>query len=205
MSFVVYEICNKINDKRYVGSTANVKRRHEQHLWALRNNRHHSPKLQHAWNKYGADAFNFRVISNENSKAEMIELEQFLLDEAALASSGYNINPIANNVGLLPKSDEHKRKIGLARLGKKNTSESLQRMSEAAKRRGPIRRSKESYERSAAKMRGRKLSEEARAKLREAFKNRKRPPPKSAATKAAIAASKLGRKLINGKFVRIVQ
>jgi group I intron endonuclease len=205
MPFFVYEIRNKTSEKRYVGSTVNFKRRHEQHLWALRNDRHHSAKLQNSWNKHGADAFNFKLIASENSEARMIELEQFLLDEGQLVKKGYNINPVANNVGLLPKSEEHRRKIGLGRLGKRNTPESLQRMSESAKRRGPIKRSKESYERGAAKVRGRKMSEEVRAKLREAFKMRKPRLPMTVETKAAIAASKVGRKLINGKFVKVDQ
>lgn len=203
MGFFVYQICNLNNDKRYVGSTTQLRRRHQQHLWGLRNKRHHSPKLQNAWEKHGENAFQFCTIAEVENHDMMVELEQFVIDESQSVQDGYNINPIANSIGALPKTEEHKRKIGLGRLGKRNTEEAKRRMSLAAIKRGPIQRSRESYERGATKIRGRKMSDEARAKLREAFKNRKPRPPMTAETKLAIAKSKVGRKLIDGKFVRV--
>ncbi|MDP2650386.1 MAG: GIY-YIG nuclease family protein, partial [bacterium] len=58
----VYEIVNTVNGKRYIGSAINPKRRWVNHKSALRGNKHHSPALQRAWNKYGEAVFIFRVI-----------------------------------------------------------------------------------------------------------------------------------------------
>jgi group I intron endonuclease len=203
MDFAVYEIRNKANDKRYVGSTIDLERRHGQHIKLLESNSHHSAKLQNAWNKYGANAFTFQLIANLPCKAEMLELEQFLLDEAELTAKGYNINPVANNVGLLPKSEEHKRNIGRARLGKRNTLEARQRMSEAAKRRGPIKRTAESYALAAIKLRGKKRSDEFKERMRQIALNRPKRPPMSLEARQSIAERRIGTKLINGKFVKV--
>lgn len=51
----IYYIINKETGKRYVGQTINIKSRKEKHYTALRNNRHHSHKLQRAFNKYGEE------------------------------------------------------------------------------------------------------------------------------------------------------
>lgn len=48
----VYMIKNVLNNHKYIGSTKNFKQRLKQHLSDLRNNKHHSPHLQAAWNKY---------------------------------------------------------------------------------------------------------------------------------------------------------
>jgi len=203
MVFAVYEIRNQANRKRYVGSTIDLQRRHLQHLKGLKTNTHHSEKLQRAWNKYGEAAFTFNLIAELPTKSEMIELEQFLLDEAELTTNGYNINPVADNVGLLPKSDEHRRKIGLSRLGKRNTPESRKLMSKAAKKRGPVRRSSESYAKAAIKLRGQKRSLEFREKMRQIALNRPKRPPMSPEARQAIVERRTGTKLINGKFVKV--
>lgn len=62
MSQVIYKILNLVNDKFYVGSTINKKVRFRQHRKLLRGNRHHCKHLQAAWNKYGEDKFDFRVV-----------------------------------------------------------------------------------------------------------------------------------------------
>lgn len=51
----VYQICNLINNKFYIGSIARADgfdRRWYEHDCALRNNRHINSHLQNAWNKY---------------------------------------------------------------------------------------------------------------------------------------------------------
>lgn len=55
----IYYIINKETGKRYVGQTINIKSRKEKHYTALRNNYHHSHKLQRAFNKYGEEKFDF--------------------------------------------------------------------------------------------------------------------------------------------------
>jgi len=59
---VIYKIINLIDGKFYVGSTTNKPERFRTHRSMLRGNRHHSPKLQAAWNKHGENNFVFKVI-----------------------------------------------------------------------------------------------------------------------------------------------
>lgn len=49
----VYRWFNTVNGKSYVGSSANINKRKQEHLKGLTSNNHHSIKLQRAWNKYG--------------------------------------------------------------------------------------------------------------------------------------------------------
>jgi group I intron endonuclease len=58
----IYKIINTVNGKFYVGSTTNTRERFRVHRNRLRNNKHHSPHLQAAWNKYGESMFVFHVI-----------------------------------------------------------------------------------------------------------------------------------------------
>lgn len=62
MTQVIYKIVNLVNDKFYVGSTTNKKVRFREHRKQLRGNRHHCKHLQAAWNKYGEEKFDFRVV-----------------------------------------------------------------------------------------------------------------------------------------------
>lgn len=55
----VYRITNIQTQKSYVGITEDFGRRKRKHIKELKNNAHHSPKLQNAWNYYGADDFIF--------------------------------------------------------------------------------------------------------------------------------------------------
>lgn len=58
----IYEIKNRVNGKRYIGSSNNITRRWRQHRHCLRNNRHRNDYLQKAYNKYGEENFTFSVV-----------------------------------------------------------------------------------------------------------------------------------------------
>lgn len=58
----IYCIENKINHKKYIGQSVNIRVRWWIHCYDLRNNKHHNCHLQGAWNKYGEDNFSFYVI-----------------------------------------------------------------------------------------------------------------------------------------------
>jgi group I intron endonuclease len=61
----------------YVGSSKDIASRWWHHKWLLKNNRHHSYKLQMAWNAYGDESFSFEVLEETNNFEER---EQFWLD-----------------------------------------------------------------------------------------------------------------------------
>lgn len=59
---VVYGFRNINNDKWYVGSSNYFPTRKSHHLADLAKQKHHSPKFQNAWNKYGPEAFEFSIL-----------------------------------------------------------------------------------------------------------------------------------------------
>mgnify|MGYP000886959842 CR=1 FL=1 len=58
----VYQIVNKLNGHKYIGSSINIWTRWGRHLSDLRKNKHDNNYLQNAWNKYGEDNFEFGVL-----------------------------------------------------------------------------------------------------------------------------------------------
>ena len=93
MSIGVYKITNIINSKIYVGSSAvSIENRWKSHLSDLRCNKHHSGRLQNAWNKYGKDSFVFEILE-ECPKEDVLKVEQRYIDEL---NPFYNICRVKN-------------------------------------------------------------------------------------------------------------
>lgn len=111
----IYKITNKINRHVYIGSAVDVIHRWGKHIYRLNKNDHHSKYLQHAWNKYGADCFEF-VIIEECSRELLIEREQFFIDTY---QPEYNIALVAGSCLGTRRTQETKDKMRLAKLGKK--------------------------------------------------------------------------------------
>lgn len=88
----VYLIKNLITNKVYIGSTKSFKKRFSQHKSKLQKNKHGTPHLQNAWNKYGGDNFEFSIleITNEN----LIEKEKKYISKYKSCNrlKGYNSN-----------------------------------------------------------------------------------------------------------------
>lgn len=129
----IYRIVNKIDEKQYIGSSIHVARRFEEHRYGLRHNRHANIHLQRAWNRDGEDAFRFEFLW-------FSEPDYLLADEQAalnLLPSGYNFADVASapmagrkhaqetldkisKAGRgVPKTPEHRQKIGDAHRGVK--------------------------------------------------------------------------------------
>jgi len=87
----IYKIFCRVNNKAYIGSSVNVKRRLQQHLYALKSNRHINEHLQNAWNQYGENEFEFLLLEEVNSDGLLVR-EQFWIDKlnASQRSSGFN-------------------------------------------------------------------------------------------------------------------
>lgn len=92
----IYQIVNLVSGKSYVGSAVNIGNRLRAHLRDLEGGQHHSYKLQMAWNKYGAEAFEVRILE-EVDKAKLLEREQYWMDILQPFTNGYNIAPFANS------------------------------------------------------------------------------------------------------------
>lgn len=128
----VYLIKNKVTDKFYVGSSIDIDRRWKRHIDDLSKNKHHSKKLQNSWNKHGKDCFEFLLAESAFTVQELEIKEQNWINKYNSFANGYNVAPIAQKIGLLPKTEEHKRKIGLAHKGRKLSEESKEKIRQKA-------------------------------------------------------------------------
>jgi group I intron endonuclease len=100
----IYKIRNIINDKFYIGSAKDIKRRWRRHKCGLRGNKHENLVLQRAWNKYGEENFVFEIVEICEMK-ELLELEQKYLD----LKPQYNIGIVASggdNITNNPNRDD---------------------------------------------------------------------------------------------------
>lgn len=88
----IYFIINKLNGKRYVGSTKDFKSRCRLHWWHLRKGEHHSAYLQNAWFKYGEGVFDFIILEtmDDVSKQSLLDREDYYLK---LLNPEYNMSP----------------------------------------------------------------------------------------------------------------
>jgi group I intron endonuclease len=167
MTSGIYAIINIVNGNKYIGSTIDIQDRWNDHIELLNKNKHHSPHLQNAWNKYGSEAFKFEILEIcDGIKELLLEREQFYIDNMKPV---YNISPTAGSSLGIKRSDETRTKLSESHRGKKLSDETKAKMSEAQK--------------------GRKVSAETKIKLSEAFKGREF----SAETKAKMSTAKKGK------------
>ncbi|MGE3840053.1 MAG: GIY-YIG nuclease family protein [Vicinamibacterales bacterium] len=205
----IYVITNVVNLKVYVGSSLNIARRAVEHRCLLNAKTHTNAHLQRAWNKYGADAFQFRVLELVPDDAQLLAREQAHIDalDAANGDRGYNAVPFAN-AGRAKKSEAHRAAIAAATARRWATMPAEKRESLLAKQRARVvspeqRRHLSQKQRSnptqvahmralADRQRGGRLTVEHRRRVSEALKGR----PHSAAHVAAIARTKASRKVL---------
>ena len=103
----VYVITNLKNGKRYVGSSKNIYDRLHSHIHLLNKNKAHNAHLQAAWNKYGAQSFDYGILCY-CSLEEQFDIEQYYI---SVLKPEYNLtlNVVANTGH--PCSEEAKVKI----------------------------------------------------------------------------------------------
>lgn len=113
----IYQILNVVNRKCYVGSAKNLKQRKNAHFNTLRKNKHHAIKLQRAWNKYGEESFEFKILEYYEFN-ERASKEQYWIDKLDSYKNGYNSRKNAESPLGMKLSEEHKRKISMGCKGK---------------------------------------------------------------------------------------
>ena len=124
----VYKIENIQNQKCYIGSSKDIGKRFKEHLFHLNRGTHHSPKLQNSWNKYGEEAFVFKILFICEIK-DLLFFEQRTFDNL---KPEYNICKFATSCIGVKRSEEFRRRL-LGALnpfyGKHHTEESKQKIS----------------------------------------------------------------------------
>jgi len=109
------------NDAIYMGSAVVIRLRWAGHRHTLRRGIHPSKHLQHAWNKYGPNAFTFSVIEVVERKEDLIATEQRWLDWlfAAVARDRiYNTATTAGSLLGISPSQATRRKLSMAMRGR---------------------------------------------------------------------------------------
>jgi len=163
----VYAIENKTNGRRYIGSTTNYKSRWHTHKSTLRRGKHHSFILQKAWNKYGEDAFEFKLllicpkelrIEYENRLMPMQDYNLLRTAKESLVRGGWH------------HSDEFKAKISAVHKGKKLSKEHVEKVRAAQSGR---KMSQEFKDKARARQLGVSPSNKTRGLLSEALKQAK--------------------------------
>lgn len=117
----IYKIINKINNKYYVGSSVNVKKRLRDHRSKLNHNKHPNLHLQAAFVLYGKENFNYVIVEQNIPQNELFLIEQKYLDICKLEPlTNYNMtyNAFAPATGA-KASEETRKKIGIKSKGNK--------------------------------------------------------------------------------------
>ena len=124
----IYKIVNKVNGKYYVGSSVNIRTRWNNHRNLLTHRRHKSPKLQAAWDKYGKENFEFKIIEKCESVLETIlAVEQKYLDIAEKEQDVcYNTTFVAS-APMLGRKHSNKTKKLISKVINKRYSEGKMR------------------------------------------------------------------------------
>ena len=126
----IYQIKNKVNNKRYIGQSYYLNKRKNDHLSKLRRNQHDNVYLQNSFNKYGEDAFVFEVLEYCD-KTKLNTLERYYIRKFKTNQRrfGYNQTDGGDNPPLLTgeknsryRHDVHKYEDNICIQYKKGTS-----------------------------------------------------------------------------------
>ena len=163
MACGIYQWVNRINRKRYIGSSEDIQSRRRHHLNALLRGTHDNEHFQRAWNEYGADQFSFEIL-RECEPDDLLMWEQVYVDCYDPADL-YNINLEVDRPPSCSK--EARQKISKAKTGRVVTEETRRKLSEAGRN-----ISEETRRNKSEAQRGRIHTEETRRKLSEVARNR---------------------------------
>lgn len=105
----IYVIEHGDSGRFYIGSSVRVYARWYGHRRALQQGKHHSAYLQNAWNKYGPEAFDFRLLEEcAPDKDVRLRLEQEYIDAFR---PEFNVCPLARSRAGSTVSAETKERI----------------------------------------------------------------------------------------------
>lgn len=115
----IYQILNRITQKRYIGYASNIRARLKGHGSDLNKKQHPNSYLQKAWLKYGESNFIFSVIE-ECPKDVLCLMEDYWVKILKTTDEyfGYNIKQTDPN-GKAGQAESTKEKLRLINKGKK--------------------------------------------------------------------------------------
>lgn len=104
----IYGIYCINNDTIYIGSANNFHARKIRHINYLKHNKHHSKKLQNAWNKYGIDNFLFVIV--EEVVEDLLIAEEKWINIFNSYKNGFNCTDICYNYKRFNLTSKQKQK-----------------------------------------------------------------------------------------------
>lgn len=135
MTSGIYAIRHVASDRAYIGQSQNIEKRWNNHRTTLNRGCSHNVYLQRCWNKYGAEAFVFEVLEEEDELSKLAALERWhmlsidkdlrlnLAEDTEVAFRGRH------------HTEENKRLMGERARLRRASPETKAKMSEAQKRR----------------------------------------------------------------------
>ena len=180
----VYVATNISNGKQYVGcTTKSLKDRMNGHISHAAQGR--GTLFCNAIRKYGPELFQWDILCEHDDESTLINLEiYFMVYLDSLSPKGYNLMIGSPGRVNLLLSDEARKKLSKANIGKSPSLETREKLREIAKNMSPEQR-----EKLAAAQRGKTHSAETRAKMSTAIKK----SLESAEVRARIGAASRGR------------
>jgi group I intron endonuclease len=91
----IYTITHIETGMKYIGSTCMFGERLNEHRRCLRQNKHHSSRLQNYWNKYGEDGFIFEVLEVIEGRDRLLEEEEKWIRMEKSFDRKYGFNMVA--------------------------------------------------------------------------------------------------------------
>ena len=141
----IYSIVHIESGRPYVGSALDIYKRWSEHKSELTYNYHDNQRLQNFWNKYGEEAFEFKILELVSDPVFLLSREQYWMDklESHNRDKGFNIRKVAESNFGLKHTEETKAKMSKscnftgqdhsgennAFFGKEHSEETRQKMS----------------------------------------------------------------------------
>lgn len=121
----------------YIGSAAkSFSHRKKVHVRKLRKGAHHCKHFQAAWSKYGEDAFSFHIVERCLPEQSLVAEQKWLIIARSEGYRLYNTYLAAGSPFGTKHSEETRRKLSLAGIGRVHSEETKQKISSALKGRG---------------------------------------------------------------------
>ena len=105
----IYMIYSNIDNRVYIGSSKNIKRRLERHLSELKLNKHKNIHLQRFSNKYGIENIKWKILDN-CIEDDLLSLEIKRVEEFDSLNKGFNLEYPDRSF----KTDEHKLNLSIS-------------------------------------------------------------------------------------------
>jgi group I intron endonuclease len=137
----IYMLLNIQNNKFYIGSTINFKRRKSEHFNHLLKQKHKNDYLQNSYNKHGKDNFLFLIIERCRS-SELGKREQYYLDTlkphynlttSVIGTIGYSHTEMAKKQMSAIKKEQYNKGLEVWNKGKMWSEEAKNKISNTLK------------------------------------------------------------------------